>query len=53
MDMVAYESVPLIKGLRVLCLWSGEDVDSSTLGEVFIPGRSGRVIRLIRDCVRR
>ena len=35
MDVVAYESVPLIKGLRVLCLWPGEDVDSSTLGEVF------------------
>ena len=34
MDVVAYESVPLLKGLRVLCLWPGEEVDSSTLSRV-------------------
>lgn len=35
MDTVAYESIPLLKDLRVLCLWPGSDVDTSTLGEVF------------------
>ena len=33
-DITVHEAVPLLEGLRALCLWPGTSVDLSTLGKV-------------------